>query len=102
MVCFADEDGRWLIDPLKQTDIGLIVTGNRLIGDLMVLRDYASDFLNMINYSCQNENLHEVGVQKFVVSICFRRRLKLRESGYNQPYFLLTYIFVSPNSHQVL
>ena len=49
-----------MIEPLKQTEIGQIITSDNMIGDLNRVEDYASDFLHMVNMNCQDDELHKV------------------------------------------
>lgn len=42
---FSDPAGKWLTDPLKQTDLGNVILGEAMTGNMPKVRDYASDFL---------------------------------------------------------
>ena len=56
----VDDAGKWLIDPLKQTEIGQIILAGNLIGNLPRIKAYASDFLHMVPNSCRHDDFHEV------------------------------------------
>mgnify|MGYP001791357020 CR=1 FL=1 len=75
----VDDAGKWLIDPLKQTEIGQIILAGNLIGNLPRIKAYASDFLHMVPNSCRHDDFHEVihcGI--YLSQVCNKLTIKVR------------------------